>query len=95
MDSSDSPVIQMRKIAQLIQTTNKYMKVISLALGFENIATTYYSRHSAATILKKSGASVYQIQEALGHQNASTTQKYLDSFDDETKQQLAKTLSSF
>jgi site-specific recombinase XerD len=45
--------------------------------------------------MKKSGASVEQIREALGHQSTSTTQKYLDSFDDETKKTLAKELSKF
>lgn len=91
----DSSVDKVRKIAQFIQTTNKYMRKISASLGFERCATTYYSRHSAATILKKSGASLAQIQEALGHQNASTTQKYLDSFDDDTKKSISISLSKF
>ena len=59
------------------------------------VATTYYARHSAATILKRSGASIAQIQEALGHSTQSVTQSYLDSFDDDTKKNLANSLSSF
>jgi site-specific recombinase XerD len=95
LSKEDSIETQMKKIAQLIKNTNKYMKVISENTGQEKVPTTYFSRHSAATILKRSGASIQQIQEALGHQNASTTQKYLDSFDDESKKDLAARLSDF
>ena len=86
---------QRKKIEQFIKNTNKYMKRISMKIGIEKNVTTYYSRHSAATIMKKSGANIEQIREALGHQNTSTTQKYLDSFDDESKRELSKSLTSF
>lgn len=95
INNEDSPVVQAKKIDQFIQTTNKYMKRISAALGFERAATTYFSRHSAATILKKSGASIFEIQEALGHHSSTTTQKYLASFDDDSKKELSKSLSDF
>ena len=95
INNEDSPVVQAKKIDQFIQTTNKYMKRISAALGFERAATTYFSRHSAATILKKSGASIFEIQEALGHHSSITTQKYLASFDDDSKKELSKSLSDF
>ena len=71
------------------------MKKICALAGITKFATTYYCRHSAATILKKSGASIEQIREALGHQNTTTTQKYLDSFDDDIKKSLARELSKF
>jgi len=45
--------------------------------------------------LKKSGASTEQIQEALGHTDIKTTESYLDSFDKETKRELAGRLTSF
>lgn len=95
INNEDSAVVQAKKIDQFIQTTNKYMKRISTALGFERAATTYFSRHSAATILKKSGASIFEIQEALGHHSSTTTQKYLASFDDDSKKELSRSLSDF
>jgi len=95
LQKSDSPEDQVNRIGQFIQTTNKYMRRISASAGLQKSATTYFARHSAATILKRSGASIQQIQEALGHQNSSTTQKYLDSFDDDSKKELANTLSTF
>lgn len=67
-------------IQQLTKIINKYMKRISneLDLGLE--VTTYYARHSFATLLKRSGRSVEMISELLGHSSTDTTQKYLDSF---------------
>ena len=91
----DDSRAQQDKIDQFIKTTNKYMKRISASLELNKEVTTYFSRHSAATILKKSGASVEMIREALGHQSTGTTQKYLDSFDDETKKILATALTNF
>lgn len=38
---------------------------------------------SFATVLKRSGVNVAIISEALGHTSLSTTQFYLDSFDNE------------
>jgi site-specific recombinase XerD len=93
LEEKDSPIVQQRKIDQLIQTTNKNMKRICNKIGLDIKITTYSSRHSAATILKRSGASIEQIQEALGHSNVSVTQKYHDSFEDETKKELAKALT--
>jgi len=86
---------QVRRVAQLIKNTNKYMKRISEAVGLEKPANTYFTRHSAANILKRSGASIEQIQEALGHQSSTTTRAYLDSFDDDTKKELSTSLSNF
>ena len=50
-------------------------------IAFLNI--TYVARHSFATVLKRSGVNVAIISEALGHTSLSTTQFYLDSFDNE------------
>ena len=95
LEEEDDATEQMNKIALFIHKTNEHMKNICKEVGITKLATTYYSRHSAATIMKKSGASVEQIREALGHHSTTTTQKYLDSFDDETKKSLAKELSKF
>jgi integrase/recombinase XerD len=53
------------------------------------------ARHTFSTVLKRSGASTEIIQVALGHTNIKTTEAYLDSFDRDTKKQLAGRLSAF
>ncbi|MDE3145800.1 MAG: site-specific integrase [Bacteroidota bacterium] len=95
LDENDTPLEQMRKIEQLIKNTNKYIRRICMSLNIEKNVTTYFARHSAATIMKHSGASIAQIQEALGHSTQSVTQKYLDSFNDNAKKELSNALTKF
>jgi len=95
LEEGDDSAAIISKVGQFIKNTNKYVKFIGKELGIEKKVTTYSSRHSAATILKKSGASIHKIQEALGHQSMATTQKCLDSFDDDAKVEVAKSLTSF
>ncbi len=85
---------QHRTIAQLIKNTNKYMKRICAELKIPT-ATTYVARHSFATVLKRSGASVEYISESLGHRNISTTQNYLADFEIDEKRKWANKLADF
>lgn len=62
---------------------NKQLKIIAKDAGFEGKLTTYYLRHSWATIAKHLGVSTSMISDALGHQSVATTEVYLKSFVDE------------
>lgn len=66
---------------QLTKTINKYMKLIAVELGINKEVTTYFARHSFATVLKRSGAQIEMISELLGHSNVEVTKSYLDSFE--------------
>jgi len=59
---------------------NKKLKKISELLKLDVPLTTYVSRHSWATIAKRSGIATAVISEGLGHESEETTQVYLDSF---------------
>lgn len=85
---------QHRTIKQMVKNTNKYMRRICSALEIPE-ATTYVARHSFATVLKRSGASVEYISESLGHKNISTTQNYLADFEIEEKRKWAEKLANF
>ncbi len=74
---------------------NTWTKRIGEELKFEMPLTTYTARHSFSTVLKRSGAPVEFISEALGHTDISTTQNYLDSFDDNVKRDFASNLTAF
>lgn len=80
-----------RAIQQAVQTINKNMKRICEDLKMKPV-TTYTARHSFATVLKRSGASVEFISESLGHTSKDTTQKYLKSFEDDEKKKWASIL---
>jgi integrase len=71
---------QRMTIQQLTKTINKYIKRIALNLGINRDITTYYARHSFATILKQSGANISMISDLLGHSSVNVTKNYLDSF---------------
>ena len=71
------------------------MKSIAQKLGIEKTVTTYFARHSFATVLKLSGFRKELIGDSLGHRSANTTELYLGSFEDEIKQEAAQALVSF
>ncbi|MBD0332972.1 MAG: site-specific integrase [Chitinophagaceae bacterium] len=83
------------RIQNFVGLINYWMKEILLNLGIDKKATTYVARHTFSTVLKRSGASTEFIQEALGYTDIKTTENYLDSFDRETKKELATRLTSF
>lgn len=68
---------------QLTKIINKYMKQIANDTGINKNVTTYFARHSFATVLKRSGAKIEMISELLGHSSVNVTESYLDSFENE------------
>ncbi|MCE6988156.1 site-specific integrase [Dyadobacter sp. CY323] len=70
-------------VSQVIKMTNQHMRAIAKLLEIDTDVSTYAARHSFATILLQSEAPIAFISQSLGHQNISTTQAYLGSFDDE------------
>jgi len=85
-----------RKIyQQLTKTINKYMKQIAKELELNKEVTTYFARHSFATVLRNSGASMEFISEALGHSDMKTTKSYLAGFEQETIHKTTDALTAF
>jgi site-specific recombinase XerD len=66
-----------------LRLTNKKLKTIGEDAGCSIKISTYVSRHSWATIAKRSGIPTAVISEGMGHNSEKTTQIYLDSFENE------------
>lgn len=90
-----SPERELAIKRQLIKQINKYIRRIAKKVGIEKDVTTYVSRHSFVTVLKRSGASLEFISESVGHSNLTTTEGYADSFEDDIKNHFAKALTDF
>jgi integrase/recombinase XerD len=84
---------EMRLIQQFTKNVNKYLKKIIIDLHIQKPVTTYFARHSFATVLKKNGVSPLFISESLGHSSIKTTENYLDSFEDEHRKEIVKYLT--
>lgn len=66
-----------------MRLANKKLNKISKDLKLNTSLTTYVSRHSWATIAKRSGIATAVISEGLGHTTEEITQVYLDSFEND------------
>lgn len=87
-----TPLQKQNRIHKILGKVNINLKLIAAQLGVEGNLTTYVARHSFASVLKKSGVNIALISEALGHSDLSTTQIYLDSFDNEQVDEAMKNL---
>ncbi len=68
------------RIKKVLKKVNRELRKLGASMGIENM-TTYVARHTYATVLKRSGVNIAIISESLGHSDLSTTQIYLDSFE--------------
>lgn len=80
------------RIHKCLSRTNKDLKYIAKMAGIDFNLSTYAARHSFATVLKNSGVNVAIISEALGHSDLTTTQIYLDSFENRQIDEVLKNL---
>lgn len=90
-----TPEQESERIHQAIKMINKYIGQIAEKIGITHKVTSYTARHSFATVLKRSGASIEFISESLGHSNLQTTENYLADFEIDEKRKWAKELTKF
>lgn len=90
-----TPEKQFLQIRLMVRLINDHIKVVVAALDIDKPVTTYYARHSFATILKNSGVSTEFISEALGHSSLATTKNYLAGFEQDAIKKATDILVSF
>lgn len=84
-----------RKIKNFISFINLHFNKIAQNKGFDFKITTYWARHSFATVSIQKGATMEFISEALNHSNMNVTKNYFAGFDDQTKKQFSNELMDF
>jgi len=90
-----TPQQQQLQIKNFTRYVNQHMKKLAKANDLPGDISTYWARHSFATNAVRKGATMEFVQQALGHENLSTTQNYFAGFDDETKKAFANTIMDF
>ena len=90
-----SAVTIKNRCQRFIKWVNKRMLAISNELKIDSKITTYAARHTFSTVLKRKGAPISFIKDALGHASVATTENYLGSFEDEVTLEYANILTTF
>lgn len=87
-----TPQQKANRINKVCNQVNKELKVLADELEIDAEITTYVARHTFATILKRSGVNIGIISELMGHADLTTTEIYLDGFDEEQVEQAMSNL---
>jgi integrase/recombinase XerD len=95
LEPEATPVRQYKLIQQATKMINTYIKDVAAEVKIPVKVTTYVSRHSFSTVLKRSGVSTEFIKESLGHSSLNTTEKYLAGFEDGEQRKNADLLTQF
>jgi len=95
ISKKSSPQQEQAQIKNFTRFINQHIKILCKKVGLSDQVSTYWARHSFATIAIREGAPMEFIQESLGHNNLNTTQKYFAGFDDEAKKNFAESLMDF
>jgi integrase/recombinase XerD len=76
---SDSPEVQRSKVKNFTKYINQHIKKLAVGVGLPEGISTYWARHSFATISIRKGAPLFWLQSQLGHTDVKTTQNYVNS----------------
>lgn len=83
-DRTGTPLEQKKRLQGFLKNVNRRLKGLCKEHDLPPI-TTYFARHSFASMLKDKGTSLALISELLGHSDLKTTENYLGRFDFEQK----------
>ncbi len=95
LNGDETPEQQQTKSKNFTRYVNQHIKKLCEANDLPEGISTYWARHSFATLSVQKGATLEFMQESLGHKNMATTQAYFAGFDDDTKKEFAENLMDF
>lgn len=92
IDKESDPEKQRALIQNFTRFINQNIKKLAKSIDLPEDISTYWARHSFATIAINSGASIEFVSDSLNHSNLKTTQAYFNGFEDETKRKLTESI---
>lgn len=95
IDLSQSVEDQNKKKDNFIRFINQHMAKFAKDNGINESVSTYWARHTFATMVVRSGEGLEVVSEALGHSNLNTTKNYFAGFEDEKKREISNKLLEF
>ncbi|REE82137.1 site-specific recombinase XerD [Lutibacter oceani] len=93
--NEDDALKQRRKVKNFTSLINLHFNKVAKREGFEFKISSYWARHSFATVSIQKGASMEFISEALNHSSLSVTKNYFAGFEDKDKKEFADKLMDF
>ncbi|MBI9038450.1 MAG: site-specific integrase [Bacteroidales bacterium] len=84
-----------RKIKNFTKFINQNIKKLAIAEGLPSEISTYWARHSFATMAIRNGKSLEFVGEAFSHSDKKTTQNYFAGFEDDVKKEFAQNIMNF
>lgn len=69
--------VEQKKIRSYISGVNVKLKKIAVTLGITSDISTYFARHTFATMMHDLGASMNTIKDVIGHEDIKSTQNYI------------------
>ena len=95
LESGLSPEQEKGKVKRFTRFINQHIKIIAVNNVFPGDISTYWARHTFATMSVNKGASLEFMSEALGHSDLSTTQIYFAGFTNEIKKEFSQSIMDF
>lgn len=95
LSPGDNPKEIRRKVSNFVRFVNQHLEKYTKDCGLTEKVSTYFARHSFATIAIQNGATMEFVSEALSHSNMNTTRNYFKGFEDVTKKEVSEKLMTF
>jgi integrase/recombinase XerD len=95
IDDSMSEEEKDQKKRAFTRFINQHLKNLAKDNGLNDDVSTYWARHSFATMAVRKKASLEFVSEALGHSDLKTTKNYFAGFEDKTKKEILEDITDF
>lgn len=95
LDNKTSAEVKISRIKAFTKFINQHIKKLAIAEKLPAEISTYWARHTWATIAVRNGKSIEFVSKAIGHGDIKTTQRYFAGFEDKDIKEFAENVMNF